>query len=918
MDLSETKIDLDFVSQVGLVSSTKNYTTFKKAFTMVQVNPVTVEFENAPASPFEFIENFNSLLGDFNGDGFIDQAQIETSFSYYYGQPSTTTVSILLGDEDGNFEAVDNSSLSFDGFLNNVEIGEFNGDGNLDIIAEKNSYYGEPKSLILLLGDGSGELTAEEVDLDISTNFINNFNVADVNLDGLDDIQFNYYDFDRQTVILLGDEDGFTPATGSPFVDNDFNQQVLGDFNGDGFIDKAVTETFFSYPSQPATTLSIFLGDENGEFEQNATSTFDFVGSPSLEIGEFDGDGNLDIAIETRIFSNYYYGNSSEFKLTLLLGDGEGDFSLDTEIETEEFPNLNVADVDNDGLEDITSTTFSFVEAVRTFLGDGNNNFEQDQSIRFEDVNVFAAGDVDGDGKPDLAVATDSFNDVTGNSETQVEIFLQDEDGEFEAGEIIDLDDSFDFINELSLVDLNGDGDLDILVKDNFVFDYDTNQSIRQASIILGEGDGEFEDPSPAIETENDFDSPFTVGDFNGDDDFDLAIYTNTYNSYSFDAQLTVLLGDGNEGFTPGGTVEVNNPEDIVPGDFNGDGNLDVLAFTTNTFPFQLELFFGDGDGNLEAQPDLTIESDSFIRDLTTGDFDGDGNVDVSWTSYSYYYYYGSSRDTTVLLGNGDGEFSSPIILTPGGFGDVAIADFDGDGNLDYANSNGYSVQTVSVLLNQTGENPIDTIESDETYTLQPGEENLILIGNSNIDGIGNELDNQITGNRRRNRLEGMSGNDTLDGGDQRDTLIGGEGDDSLVGGDNRDILNGGNGDDNLTGGESRDTFVFATDEPFNGDIGVDTITDFDPDDDSIELSQTTFTSLESEVDDEFSIPAEFAIVADITEVELSEALIVYNQPTGELFYNENSIDPGFGNGGLFATFDDMPILEGDNFTIIA
>ena len=69
---------------------------------MVQVNPVTVEFENAPASPFEFIDNFNrQVFGDFNGDGLIDQAKIETYFPYAYASPDTT-VSILLGDEDGN------------------------------------------------------------------------------------------------------------------------------------------------------------------------------------------------------------------------------------------------------------------------------------------------------------------------------------------------------------------------------------------------------------------------------------------------------------------------------------------------------------------------------------------------------------------------------------------------------------------------------------------------------------------------------------------------------------------------------------------------------------------------------------------------------------------------------------------------
>jgi hypothetical protein len=682
--------------------------SFKEASTMVQVNPVTVEFEDAPASPFEFIDSPRFILGDFNGDGFIDQAQIETSYSYYYYGPSNTTVSILLGDENGNFEPVQNSSFTFNGFLNNVEIGEFNGDGNLDLIVENNNYsygYNPPKTVTLLLGDGSGNLNSEEVELGINANFISNFNVGDVNLDGLDDIQFNYYDSGQNTVILLGDENGFTPAEGSPFVDNDFNPGVFGDFNGDGFIDKAVADTLYSYPDTPKTTLSIFLGDDDGEFEDNPTSIFEFEGSVSLEIGNFDGDGNLDLAVETRIFSYYYYGGSSEFNLTLLLGDGEGDFSLDTEIESEDFPNFNVVDVDNDGLEDVTSTPFSFVQAIRTFLGDGNGNFEQDQSILFEDVNTFAAGDIDGDGKPDLAVVTNTFNNVSGNSESQVEIFLANEDGEFEAGETINLDDSFDFIDELSLVDLNGDGDLDILIKDNFVFDDEINRSISQASIILGEGDGEFEDPSPAIEVDDDFDSPFTVGDFDGDGDFDLVVYTNSYNSYNFDPQLTVFLGDGNEGFTPGGEVEIDNPEDFVPGDFNGDGNTDLLAFTTGNFPNQLEFFFGDGDGNLEAQPDLSIELNNFINDLTTGDFDGDGNVDISWSSYSYYYY-GSSRNITVLLGEGDGEFSSPTTVTPEGFGDVAIADFDGDGNLDYANSNGYSVQTVSVLLNQGDEDP--------------------------------------------------------------------------------------------------------------------------------------------------------------------------------------------------------------------
>jgi Ca2+-binding RTX toxin-like protein len=501
---------------------------------------------------------------------------------------------------------------------------------------------------------------------------------------------------------------------------------------------------------------------------------------------------------------------------------------------------------------------------------------------------------------------TSSYNSETGFYEESIEVLLANEEGEFETGETIELDDSFDYIDEFSLVDLNGDGDLDILVKDNYVYDQTLGRSIRQASIILGEGNGEFETPSPTIEVDQNYNSPFTVGDFNGDGNFDLVIYKNSYSSYSVDFKASVLLGTGNGGFTEGGEVEIDNPEEFVSGDFNGDGDLDLLAYTTETDPetfitqYQLQLFFGDGDGNLEAQPDLDIDLENYASEVIAGDFDGDGNVDVALRSYSYYYYYSSSNTTTVLLGEGNGEFSSPITLTPEGYGDIAIADFNGDGNLDYANSGSYSVQTVSVLLNQTGGDIPVTVESEETYTLQPDEDNLILTGNSNSDGIGNELDNEITGNRRRNLLEGLGGNDTLDGGEGRDTLI------------------GGNGDDLLSGGEDRDVFGFASNEAFNEDIGVDTITDFDPDDDSIELSQTTFTAIASEIDDEFSIPSEFAVVEDSTTVETSEALIVYDQSTGELFYNENTIDPGLGLGGLFVTFENTPLLSAENFTIIA
>lgn len=74
-----------------------------------------------------------------------------------------------------------------------------------------------------------------------------------------------------------------------------------------------------------------------------------------------------------------------------------------------------------------------------------------------------------------------------------------------------------------------------------------------------------------------------------------------------------------------------------------------------------------------------------------------------------------------------------------------------------------------------------DTIRSYVSYTLGANLENLALVGTSAINGIGNSLNNMITGNRANNVLDGGGGNDTLDGGDGFDTYIGGTGNDTYI-----------------------------------------------------------------------------------------------------------------------------------------
>jgi hypothetical protein len=77
---------------------------------------------------------------------------------------------------------------------------------------------------------------------------------------------------------------------------------------------------------------------------------------------------------------------------------------------------------------------------------------------------------------------------------------------------------------------------------------------------------------------------------------------------------------------------------------------------------------------------------------MATGDFNGDGKVDLAITDQN-------DNSVSILLGNGDGTFQNPLEFTTGNFATgVAAGDFNGDGRLDLAVAN-FNSSTVSVLL---------------------------------------------------------------------------------------------------------------------------------------------------------------------------------------------------------------------------
>ncbi|MEI6643365.1 MAG: DUF4347 domain-containing protein [Novosphingobium sp.] len=129
-----------------------------------------------------------------------------------------------------------------------------------------------------------------------------------------------------------------------------------------------------------------------------------------------------------------------------------------------------------------------------------------------------------------------------------------------------------------------------------------------------------------------------------------------------------------------------------------------------------------------------------------------------------------------------------------------------------------------------------DTIQAGFSYALDKNVENLLLLGTGDFSGVGNVLNNTLTGNDGANILSGEDGNDTLVGGGGGDTLIGGTGSDMIDGGTGADAMIGGSGNDSYVIDNPDDVIVEEVNQ------GVDTVmvgTDFTLADDFENLTLT-------------------------------------------------------------------------------
>jgi Bacterial Ig-like domain (group 3)/FG-GAP-like repeat len=466
---------------------------------------------------------------------------------------------------------------------------------------------------------------------------------------------------------------GFLSAQQIPVGGGIYNSGVSlgGDFNGDGKED-LVSQVETNRNSCPSYWISVVLSNGDGTFQAPVlTAIPDNNSCSQIAVGDLNGDGKDDLLV---VHQSACSGGTSS--IDVLIGNGDGTFTLGNNypITDTNLPGGVLVDVSGDSKLDIVVIDQAIPANVWTLLGNGDGTFQTPTSVALsgQSGNGAVFTDLNGDGLLDLADMAGSTNQLT--------VYLATSASTYANGVSYDTSDTTHDACSLTAGDLTGDGKAEIV---------NANCNDNTLTVYVNNGDGTFQTgvyyadglSAPGGTTADLYPEAVAIADVNGDGKADIISLNDN------SADVTILLGNGDGtvnvpsiGYAVGGFPQLS----AIVGDFNGDGNVDLVV---PDLEYSLVFLKGYGDGTFHAALDYFSPIASDNPDgvtVATGDFNGDGNPDFVLGNCC-----GTLAGITVFLSRADGSLLPGVNYTSASGSQqlqyVTVADFNKDGKLDIA-----------------------------------------------------------------------------------------------------------------------------------------------------------------------------------------------------------------------------------------
>ncbi len=497
---------------------------------------------------------------------------------------------------------------------------------------------------------------------------------------------------------LWGPKAHLPPASGST------QAVAIGDVDGDGDADLVVADLIRT--SSLSTVVRLYLNEGAGRFTEAAASRIPQYQNVThaLALADVDRDGDADLVFATtgqnRLYLNDGVGQFVDVTLAKMPGDVDSTRAL------------LVVDFDNDGAPEILcGNSGNSLAQNRIYQNDGSGRFVDVTATHWpfelDRTEAYTYGDIDADGDLDV---------ISGNKGTQSRSYLNDGRGHFTFGPTSYMPVGSISTHCVELADLDGDSDLDLVCG-----------SHGQDCLYLNDGNGRFVDVTSAwMPSRSDPTVGLVFEDLDGDGDADLVVGSSTFGErgvrvyindgkapfrdlispdlWTLRVQPQALVsgdvdGDGDRDLlvghdrdrlflNDGGArfadatrrvlpIETQRSMDVVITDLNGDGHLDLFLMGFRVSP---QLYFSDGSGYFrnETLGNFFLGATQ-TRSVVHGDVDGDGDQDLvvgfEWSRHGLFLIDGSGRFTAATATHMPQNSASPEVML--------LDDCDGDGDLD-------------------------------------------------------------------------------------------------------------------------------------------------------------------------------------------------------------------------------------------